>query len=94
MRQSHFAKARYLLKKYNGYEIKTIGDSVMAAFRAASDSFDFSLEFCAQTGDKRIRIRVGTHVGPVSVEENDAFGITVNYTARVEQFAQGIGGMA
>ncbi|MGR3178068.1 MAG: WD40 domain-containing protein [Candidatus Anammoxibacter sp.] len=88
MRQSHFAKARYFLKKYNGYEIKTIGDSVMAAFRAASESFDFAMAFCAQTGDERIKIRVGTHVGPVSVEQNDAFGSTVNYTARVESLAQ------
>ncbi|MGR3319623.1 MAG: WD40 domain-containing protein [Candidatus Anammoxibacter sp.] len=88
MRQSHFTKARYLLRKHSGYEIKTIGDSVMAAFRAASEAFDFAIEFCAQTGDKRIKIRVGTHVGPVSVEQNDAFGLTVNYTARIEKMAQ------
>ena len=31
---------------------------------------------------------MGTHVGPVSVEQNDAFGSTVNYTARVESLAQ------
>lgn len=89
LRQAHFAEARRLLKKYNGYEIKTIGDSVMAAFRTVSEVLDFALDFYVNTGDPRVKIRVGIHVGPVSIEHNDAFGITVNYTARVESMAKG-----
>lgn len=89
LRQAHFAQARKLLKKYNGYEIKTIGDSVMAAFRTASEVLDFALDFFSNTGDSRVQIRVGIHVGPISIEQNDAFGITVNYAARVESMSKG-----
>jgi len=89
IRQAHFIQARKLLKKYDGFEIKTIGDSVMAAFRTATDILDFALDFYKDTGDDRIKIRVGMHVGPVTIEQNDVFGITVNYTARVESMAKG-----
>lgn len=89
MRQAHFAQASRLIKKYNGYEVKTIGDSVMAAFRTAAEALDFALEFHSKTSDNRIKIRVGVHVGTISIEQNDAFGITVNYTARVEKMGQG-----
>lgn len=41
------------------------------------------------TGDSRIRIRAGIHIGPVHIQEEDAFGATVNYTARVVRMAEG-----
>lgn len=89
VRQSHFMQVRRLLKEYHGYEIKTIGDSVMAAFRTAAEVLDFAISLFKDTGDDRVKIRVGIHVGPVTIEQNDAFGITVNYAARVENMAKG-----
>src|SRR5262249_45380387 len=73
--------------KYGGHEIKTIGDSLMVAFRTAVEALDFALGLQANTGDERIRLRAGIHVGPVHVQETDAFGLTVNYTARVMRMA-------
>ncbi len=89
VRKAHFEQAREFLNKYDGYEIKTIGDSVMAAFRTAAEVLDFGLDLFATTGNPLIKIRVGIHIGPVSIEQNDAFGITVNYAARVEGMAKG-----
>jgi class 3 adenylate cyclase len=66
------------------YEIKMIGDSFMVAFRSTIDALDFALAFHADTGDDCVRIRVGIHVGPIRVFENDLFGMMVNYTKRVE----------
>lgn len=88
LRNAHFTKAKHLIIKHNGYKIKTIGDSVMAAFHAASEAFDFALDFYTTTGNDKIKIRAGIHVGPVTIEQNDAFGITINYTSRIEQIAQ------
>ena len=81
---NHFAQARWLMSGFDCYEIKIIGDSFMVAFRTAVDALDFALDFHANTGDNRIRIRAGIHVGPVRFIDNDMFGMMVNYTKRVE----------
>jgi small GTP-binding protein len=87
IREAHFARARTLVKAGRGYLIKTIGDSVMAAFHSASDALDFTLALHRDTGHEQIKIRAGLHVGPVEVSDGDAFGQQVSMAARVE--AQG-----
>lgn len=89
VRRSHFEQARRILSEYDGHEIKTIGDSFMVAFRTAVDALDFALKLYSNSGDERIRVRAGIHVGPVHVEEEDAFGAMVNYAARVIGQAKG-----
>jgi class 3 adenylate cyclase len=84
----HFLQGRNLINKHGGFEIKIIGDAFMAAFRTAVNALDFALEFQDNTGDKRIMIRIGIHVGPVRIIENDIFGMMVNYTKRVESQAE------
>jgi class 3 adenylate cyclase len=84
----HFAQARTLLSNYDCYEIKIIGDSLMVAFRTVIDALDFALSFHNNTGDERIEIRAGIHVGPVRIIDNDVFGMMVNYTKRVESQAE------
>lgn len=80
----HFARARELMKTYDCFEIKIIGDSFMVAFRTAVDALDFALAFHADTGDERVKIRAGIHVGPVRIIGDDMYGMMVNYTKRVE----------
>src|SRR6516165_4850818 len=50
VRQSHFAQSRKLIAQHKGYEIRTIGDSVMAAFRSASAALDYARALCADPG--------------------------------------------
>jgi WD40 repeat protein/class 3 adenylate cyclase len=88
IRRAHFTQGRALIKKYNGNLIKTIGDSLMAAFRTATEALDFSLAFRLNTGHVSLRIKVGIHVGPVEIEEEDAFGSMVNYAARIVSCAK------
>ncbi|HXM49052.1 MAG TPA: adenylate/guanylate cyclase domain-containing protein [Pyrinomonadaceae bacterium] len=80
----HCARARELMPKYNGHEIKTIGDSFMVIFRTALDAMDFLLALVSDTGDERLRIRAGIHVGSARIIGDDIFGNMVNYTKRVE----------
>jgi class 3 adenylate cyclase len=89
VRRAHFRQARGLIERYGGYEVKTIGDSFMVAFRTAVKALDFALELHRHTGHQRVKIRAGIHVGPVHVDEEDAFGTMVNYTARVESQGKG-----
>ena len=80
----HFRQARRIKDLCDGYEIKPIGDAYMAAFRTAVDAFQFAWQFYNDPGDPQIWIRVGIHVGQVRIVENDTYGLTVNYTSRVQ----------
>jgi class 3 adenylate cyclase len=89
VRRAHFAQSRKLISRYQGREIKTIGDSFMAAFRSAAAALDYSRALQANTGDPKVQVRAGIHIGPIHVEEGDAFGGTVNLAARVVGAIQG-----
>jgi class 3 adenylate cyclase len=83
MLNKHFEAARIKLMLYDAIEIKTIGDAYMAAFRTADDALQFALHFRADTGDWRIAIRVGIHIGPVRIKDADIDGLVVNYASRL-----------
>jgi class 3 adenylate cyclase len=82
-RRDHFARTRSLIEEHSGYEIKTNGDEFMAAFRTAVNAFDFAMDLQSDTGNDKIKIRAGMHIGPVIVEEEDVQGAAVSYAARV-----------
>src|SRR4051812_1899819 len=42
VRRAHFAQSRRLIDQYNGREIKTIGDSFMAAFCSVEKALDYA----------------------------------------------------
>jgi len=83
VRQAHFTQSRRLIDKFKGREIKTIGDSFMAAFKSVDAALDYSRALQKSTGHPQIQIRAGIHIGPMKVEEGDVFGGAVNFAARV-----------
>ena len=68
---------------FQGREIKTIGDSFMAAFKCVGSVLDYAWALQGNTGHPQVQIRAGIHIGPMRVEEGDVFGGTVNFAARV-----------
>jgi class 3 adenylate cyclase/GTPase SAR1 family protein len=83
VRRAHFAQSRKLIERFKGREIKTIGDSFMAAFRSVEEAFDYASALQAGPGHADVRIRAGIHIGPMRVEDDDVFGGAVNFAARV-----------
>jgi class 3 adenylate cyclase len=83
VRRAHFAQSRRLIAQFKGREIKTIGDSFMAAFKSVDAALDYACALQKNTGHPQVRIRAGIHIGPMHVEESDVFGGTVNFAARV-----------
>lgn len=83
VRRAHFAQSRKLIERFRGREIKTIGDSVMAAFKSVDRALDYSMTLQAATGHPQVRVRAAIHIGPMQVDEGDVFGGTVNFAARV-----------
>ncbi|MGC2200733.1 MAG: adenylate/guanylate cyclase domain-containing protein, partial [Stellaceae bacterium] len=91
VRQTHFAQSRKLIAQYKGHEIRTIGDSVMAAFRSAAAALDYARALCTDPGVPELQLRAGIHIGPLQIEEGDVFGRTVNFAARVVGAIRGAG---
>src|SRR5437870_850095 len=87
---------RPILGKHNGREVKTMGYAFLVEFLSALDAarcaydiqraireFNFSMP-----EDKRIRLRVGIHLGDVVESENDISGDAVNVASRIETLAE------
>jgi len=89
LRRTHFAQSRKLIDQYKGREIKTIGDSFMAAFRSVGKALDYAVALQTNPGHDKLRVRAGIHIGSMTVEENDVFGGTVNFAARVVSAIKG-----
>ena len=76
------------VEQYNGKWVKEIGDGVLAMFRTAYDSQE-----CALAIQKAIReqcehqVRIGIHLGDITIEDDDAFGDGVNIAARIQSIA-------
>ncbi len=83
VRRAHFAQSRKLIGQFQGQEIKSIGDSFMAAFKCVESALDYTQALQRNTGHAQVQIRAGIHIGPMHVEEGDVFGGTVNFAARV-----------
>jgi class 3 adenylate cyclase len=83
LRNDHFEQGERFVKQFRGQTIKTIGDSMMVAFKAIDMALDFALRFQNNPGHPRVRIRVGIHVGVIDVQGDDLFGANVNLAARV-----------
>lgn len=83
VRRAHFAQSRKLIAQYQGQAIKALGDGFMAAFKSADAALDYSRALQANTGHPQVQVRAGIHVGPIHVEDGDAFGGTVNFAARI-----------
>jgi class 3 adenylate cyclase len=81
---AHFSTGRKLAWLFDSYVVKVIGDSLMVAFRTASDAVSFAIMFAENTGVEHIGIRIGINSGDVEIRANDIYGLNVNFTSRVQ----------
>ena len=83
------------IRDHRGRIANTAGDSVLAEFASAVEAVQCAVD--AQTAlaeanvsvapDRRIRFRIGVHVGDVIVRAGDLFGAGVNIAARLQTLA-------
>jgi class 3 adenylate cyclase/pyrimidine deaminase RibD-like protein len=84
---------RRLLPLHKGYEVKTIGDAFMLAFRSATDAVTYAVEtqraFTKRNNGAKqtIRLHMGLHTGEFMREADDFYGRHVNYAARIASSA-------
>jgi adenylate cyclase len=91
----HNRTLRPFFAKFQGREVKTMGDAFLLEFGSALDAVQCALEVqrhlrttqLAGAGDRPIQIRIGIHVGDVVEESGDVLGDAVNVASRIEPLA-------
>jgi adenylate cyclase len=84
------SRARELLDRCDGEEIKLIGDELMARVSDPGAAIAFAIELAdsSMTAHERLAVRVGLHHGPAVRRGDDWFGSTVNVASRVAALAR------
>jgi len=94
--KEHRKLLRPIFQRHNGKEVKTIGDAFLVVFASALDAvrcaYDVqraSREFNISLPDeRRVKLRVGVHLGDVVESEGDVLGDAVNVASRIQAIAE------
>ncbi len=88
--RAHNKVVREALIKFHGKEIKHTGDGIMASFEDVTNSVNSTahmqrlIQLHNQNApDVPLKVKIGTAMGSVVVEENDLYGVTVQMAARI-----------
>src|SRR4030088_1365116 len=98
--EEHRELLREIFPRFNGSEIKTIGDAFLIEFHSALEAAQCAIEIQRTlakrnhdvTADRRIELKIGIHIGDVVHRDGDVYGDGVNIASRIEQLA-GAGGI-
>lgn len=87
---------RDALKRHHGREHQTTGDGFFLEFASAVNAVQCAIDIQTAMHDRerfvpenrRIKIRIGIHLGDILTDDQDVFGNGVNVAARVEPLAK------
>jgi class 3 adenylate cyclase len=91
--ERHFQRLQQIADVHAGEVIKTLGDGALIAFASPIDAARAAMAIQGSVDERPdigdYRVRVGVHLGPAVVTDNDYLGYTVNKTARLASAASG-----
>src|SRR5204863_6381643 len=98
--EEHREVLRKIFPRFNGTEIKTIGDAFLIEFKSALEAAQCAIEIQRALSkrnhdvpsERRIEVRIGVHIGDVVHRAGDVYGDGVNIASRIEPLA-GAGGI-
>ena len=78
-----------LVEKYHGTWLKEMGDGAMAQFQSALDAVKCATEIQqAASSQLEARLRIGIHLGDITVDNQEVYGDGVNVASRIESIAE------
>ncbi len=84
--REHERITRLTLRAYDGSEVKSLGDGLMASFSSVTKAMDCAIAlqraFAAHEGEP-LQVRVGLNAGEPIEEDGDLFGSTVIMASRI-----------
>jgi class 3 adenylate cyclase/Tfp pilus assembly protein PilF len=94
--EEHREIVRRIVARYNGREVKTMGDAFLIQFDSALEAAQCAVKIQRTLHDynqrsvveRRVHLRIGVHVGDVLRRQNDILGDAVNIASRIEPLAQ------
>ena len=94
--EDHNRIVRQSISKFRGREVKTVGDAFLVEFESALDSARCAIEIQERLHEhnesapenRKVRVRIGLHVGDVVLSGDDVLGDAVNIASRIEPLAE------
>jgi len=79
---------RSSIEKYGGKLLKEMGDGILAQFTSVLDAVRCALAIQKESGENlNANVRIGIHLGDVTIENEDIFGDGVNIASRLQHIA-------
>ena len=78
-----------LVEKHQGIWLKEMGDGAMAQFKSALDAVRCAVEI-QQVAKQKLegQLRIGIHLGDITIENEEVYGDGVNVASRIESIAE------
>jgi class 3 adenylate cyclase len=81
--RAHRSRAALLAARFDGRLVDPVGDGLVAAFRGATNAYQFASGLFHDPGDPHISVRAGVHFGPAQTHDEGLIGRHVHLAARV-----------
>jgi class 3 adenylate cyclase len=83
----HFGVTRRQLDRFDGHEVKNVGDGVLATFDGPARAVRCAAAIRDGVAELGMELRAGLHTGEIELQEDDIAGLAVHIGARISALA-------